>query len=245
MERIQLVENLRDALLICAGWSSVNGLLLLSGNIMLLQKQAVIDCGGFLRDLVDEDGELILRMHRLLSIAGKPYRIAHSSNALGWTEVPRDRSKLRASRVRRYRGLCESVSLNQAMLWRGRPNVAGWIALPCLMLFECACPLVEVAGYVLLAALFVTGVLEWAAFLLLLAIALGLAILLPALSLLLEEACYRRTKDTRDTLALLADIVAGQFGDRQRKLLWSLEGMWKWVTGKRGGRRVTTRRTQP
>ncbi len=104
-----------------------------------------MEAGGYRCDVVDEDMELVVRLHRLNRLAGLPYRIALVPDPILWTEVPESLRALARQRVRWQRGLSESLSLNVRLLFHPRGGAAGWAAFPFNALFEWLGPLLEVS----------------------------------------------------------------------------------------------------
>jgi len=72
---IQVVEYLRAFLTARAGWSRVNALLIVSGAFGVFRRDVVRRIGGYRVDTVGEDGELVVRLHRVMRASGSRYRI--------------------------------------------------------------------------------------------------------------------------------------------------------------------------
>lgn len=235
LARFQIVEYLRGFLFGRMGWSRPNGLLIISGAFGLMHKDTVIEVGGYRRQTIGEDMELIVRMHRLLSKKGQPYRITYVPEPVCWTQAPEDRQTLRNQRVRWQRGLSESLWLNRGLLFARPPGVAAWIAFPYFLLFEWAAPLLEFLGYLVMAWLLASGAVRVDIALLFLAVALGFGVLLSTVALLLEELSFHIYPRKRDLLILFAFSVLENFGYRQINVVWRLIGTWQWLRGKQGG----------
>jgi cellulose synthase/poly-beta-1,6-N-acetylglucosamine synthase-like glycosyltransferase len=234
LARFQIVEYLRGFLFGRMGWSRSNGLLIIPGAFGLLHKETVIEAGGYRRETVGEDMELIVRLHRMLQKSGRPYRIDFVADPICWTQAPEDRPTLRNQRIRWQRGLSESLWLNRGLAASWPPNVAGWLAFPYFVLFEWAAPMVESMGYLLVCLLLATHGLGGHTAGLFLALALGFGVMLSALALLLEEMSYHVYPDKRDLLKLFAFGILENFGYRQMNVLWRLTGTWQWLRGKQG-----------
>ena len=233
LARFQTVEYVRAFLFGRMGWSGVNALLIISGAFGLLHKDTVVAAGGYRHQTIGEDMELIVRMHHYLSARKTDYRISYVPDPVCWTEAPEDRNTLRNQRIRWQRGLCESLWLNRGLLFHPRGGRAGWLAFPYFLLFECAAPLVELAGYLLAAAAFMLGAVRVDTMMLLLLAALGFGLLLSTLSLWLDEMAFRVNPKPADLFILFGFAVLENFGYRQITLVWRVRGMWQWVRGKR------------
>jgi len=106
----QIVEYLRAFLFGRLGWSPINAMLIISGAFGLFHKDTVIGIGGYRHDTISEDMELVVRLHRHMRLAGKPYRITFAPDPICWTEAPEDLTTLKNQRIRWQHGLCESLT---------------------------------------------------------------------------------------------------------------------------------------
>ena len=82
----QTVEYLRAFLGGRVAFSFMNALLLISGAFGLFRRSAVVEVGGFSRETVGEDMELVLRLHHLARREGRPYRIVFVPDPVCWTD---------------------------------------------------------------------------------------------------------------------------------------------------------------
>lgn len=231
----QTVEYLRGILLARVGWSAVNGLLVISGAFGLFRKKTVIEVGGYSVNTIGEDMELTVRMHRLLSRAGTPYRIAFVPDPVCWTEAPEDFRVLRAQRVRWHLGLSESLWLNRRLCFARGSGVAGWLAFPFWVLFEWLSPLVELAGYAVLIASMALGTVEWTMFVLFTLAALNCGLLLSTFALFADALSFQILARPRDVLTLFSYAFLENFGYRQLMVWWRAVAIFRWLTG-RGAR---------
>jgi hypothetical protein len=99
-----------------------------------------------------------------------------------------------------------------------------------MVLFEWLGPLVELGGYVFMAVAYPAGLVSWEAFVVFLALALGLGILLSASGLLLEEIAFHVYPSRRHLLVLALVVVLENFGYRQLNSWWRLVGLYRWAT---------------
>ena len=135
LARFQIVEYLRAFLFGRLGWSPLNAVLIISGAFGLFRRSAVVEVGGYRTDTVGEDMDLIVRLHRLHRIEGRPYRITYVPDPICWTEAPESLAVLRKQRERWQRGLAESLAGNLRLLCHPRGGAVGWIAFPFFLLF--------------------------------------------------------------------------------------------------------------
>jgi cellulose synthase/poly-beta-1,6-N-acetylglucosamine synthase-like glycosyltransferase len=227
--RVQVLEYLRAFLFGRLGWAPMNALPNVSGAFGLFRRTAVIDAGGYRIDTVGEDMELVLRLHRLYRLSGRPYRISFVPDPICWTEVPDTLEDLRKQRVRWHRGLLESIAGNWRLLFHPRGGAAGWLTLPNLLFFEALGPLVEVAGYAVIATTAALGVISWRSFAAFLLAAMGIGALVSASALLLEEKSFHVYRRPRQLATLLVAVLVENLGYRQLTAFWRLAGMANWA----------------
>jgi cellulose synthase/poly-beta-1,6-N-acetylglucosamine synthase-like glycosyltransferase len=228
---IQLVEYLRAFLFGRLGWSPMNAVLILSGALAVFRKEAVVGAGGYRCDVVDEDMELVVRLHRLNRLAGLPYRIALVPDPILWTEVPESLVVLAKQRVRWQRGLSEALFLNIRLLLHPRGGAAGWLAFPFTALFEWLGPLLEVAAYVLMTAAWFFGLVSAQAFVAFMLVAIGMGIMVSVGALLLEELSFHTYRKPGQLAWLLGAVIMENCGYRQLVAVWRLAGLLRWMGG--------------
>jgi cellulose synthase/poly-beta-1,6-N-acetylglucosamine synthase-like glycosyltransferase len=226
----QVIEYLRGFLFGRLGWAPMNAVPIVSGAFGVFRKQAVVAAGGYRRDTLGEDMELILRMHRLNRLAGQPYRIAFLVNPVCWTDAPESLQALRSQRIRWQRGLGESLAHNRELLFHRRGGAAGWLMFPFLVVFELLGPLVELSGYLFMATGFAFGFISPAAFWSFMALAISLGILLSVSALLLEEISCHTYRRPGNLFALICMAIVENFGYHQLVLVWRLQGLYQWAT---------------
>lgn len=238
----QVVEYLRAFLFGRLGWSTMNGMLIISGAFGVFKKDVVIDVGGYRTDTIGEDMELVVRMHRLLRKARKPYRICFVADPVCWTEAPEDLRTLKNQRIRWQRGLSESLTSNLGLMFSRNGGVAGWLAFPFMMLFEWLGPVIELGGYAFMIFAYCFDLISWQACAVFLFVAIGLGILLSASGLLLEEMSFHLYPRLRHLGLLTLAVVAENLGYRQINTFWRLIGLMRWVFQKEGSWGVMKRK---
>jgi cellulose synthase/poly-beta-1,6-N-acetylglucosamine synthase-like glycosyltransferase len=230
---LQVVEYCRAFLFGRLGWNPLNGVLVISGAFGVFHKETVVGAGGYRTDVVGEDMELVVRLHRLLRRAGRTYRITFVPDPVCWTEAPDSLRVLRRQRVRWQRGLCESLALNMDLMLSGSGGCVGWIAFPFALIFECLSPLIETLGYILVVAGYLSGSIDLLFAIGFLIVSIGLGVVLSASSLLLDEMSFQTYPKARHIAALLLASVVENLGYRQVNAIWRLEGLLRWAMGAR------------
>jgi cellulose synthase/poly-beta-1,6-N-acetylglucosamine synthase-like glycosyltransferase len=230
---LQVVEYCRAFLFGRLGWNPWNGLLVISGAFGVFHKETVIEVGGYRRNTIGEDMELVVRLHRILSREGRPYRIVFAPEPVCWTEVPESLMVLRSQRSRWQRGLCESLWLNRGLLFSRRGGVAGWLAFPFILVFECLSPIVEAIGWLYFGGGYLAGYVDFDFAVAFLLVNIGFGALLSVSSLLLDEIAYHTYPRQRQILVLLVAAIVENVGYRQLTFFWRLVGFGQWLTGRR------------
>lgn len=228
----QVIEYLRAFLFGRLGWSAVNGVLIISGAFGLFKKEAVIEAGGYRRNTIGEDMELIVRLHRYMRERGRRYRIEYVPDPVCWTEVPEDLRTLRNQRVRWQRGLSESLSSHWSLMFSRRGGWPGWVAYPYMLFFEWLGPVFELCGYVFFLYAFLSGLISWQVFAVFLFLAVGMGILLSASSLMLEEISFHLYPRKRHLATLALFVLLENLGYRQLNSWWRLVGLFQWIRQK-------------
>jgi cellulose synthase/poly-beta-1,6-N-acetylglucosamine synthase-like glycosyltransferase len=242
LARLQVVEYLRAFLAGRMGWSSGQVLLIVSGAFGMFRREVVVSAGGYSVRSVGEDMELIVRLHRHMREAKRPYNISFVPDPVAWTEVPESMRVLARQRDRWQRGLLQSLAAHRVMLFNPRYGRIGMIAYPYFWFMEGFGPVVEVLGY---AAFTVAVIFGWVApefviAFLLLSVFSGVALSLAAIGL--EELSFRRYTGQRDFSRLLWLALVENFGYRQylafarfRGVIMAIMGRMSWgVMDKRG-----------
>jgi cellulose synthase/poly-beta-1,6-N-acetylglucosamine synthase-like glycosyltransferase len=229
----QVIEYLRAFLFGRLGWSQLNAMLIISGAFGLFRTSVVVAAGGYRRETIGEDMELVVRMHRMLRAQGTPYRIEFVPEPVCWTEVPEDRQTLRNQRIRWQRGLSESLAPHWRLMFSRNGGAPGWLAYPFFVLFEWLGPVVELGGYLFMVLMFAWGMVSWDALAVFLFLALGLGILLSASGLLLEELSFHIYQEPRQLGVLALYAVIENFGYRQMTTWWRLIGLYRWATNRK------------
>ncbi len=229
----QIVEYLRAFLFGRLGWSPMNAMLIISGAFGLFHKDTVIEIGGYRHDTIGEDMELVVRLHRHMRLAGKPYRITFAPDPICWTEAPEDLTTLKNQRIRWQRGLCESLTNNLDLLFHPKGGAVGWLAFPFMALFEWLGPAIEVFGYGFVTIGFILGFVSFKVWLVLLVAAISLGILLSVSAFFLEEMSFHVYPKPQHVFLLLLGAISENFGYRQLNSLWKLIGLYRWMVGKK------------
>ncbi len=230
----QVVEYLRAFVASRLGLSAMNNLLILSGVFSLFRKDVVIEVGGYRSDVVTEDMELVLRLHRKMRESGRPYAIQFLPDPICWTEVPESIGALARQRGRWHRGLIHSLWLHRSLLWGRRSGSLRWIGLPYYFFFEFMGPIVELAGYILIPIAYFMGFLSPIFFWAFLFLAIISGAFLSISAVFLEELSFGLYRSWGDFAQMIGIGILENFSYRILTLLFRLGALLDIIVG-RGG----------
>ena len=230
---MQVVEYFRAFLIGRIGWDSVNGLLIISGAFGLFSRPFVEAVGGYSRETVGEDVELVAHLQVHLREGGDEFRIAFVPDPVCWTEAPESLSQLSSQRRRWSRGLGETLWRYRRRVFNPRFGTFGLLALPQYLLFEFLGAFVELLGLAIVLVAWLLGVLSLSFFLAFLAVSILLSVLLSIGAILLEEYAVRRHERSRDIARLVLYAVAENFGFRQLTAFYRCLGMIDLIRGRK------------
>lgn len=219
VERFQVMEYVRAFFTGRTALSSFGLLLIVSGAFGLFRRAEVVQAGGYNRETVGEDMELIVRLHRWARDQRRPYAIQYVIDPVCWTQVPDTWQGLRRQRDRWQRGLLESLWLHRRMLFNPRYGRIGMVAMPYHIFFEALAPALELGGLFLAVFLIVTERYDATFVVLFFLLAVGFGTLLSSSSHAIEVFLRHRLGRPRDRLLLLGYALLDNLGYRQWNLL--------------------------
>ena len=233
--KFQILEYLRSFLAGRVAYSAMDSLLIVSGAFGIFKKSAVIQVGGYKKDTIGEDMELIVRLHNQLKKQKVPYKIVFIPEPVCWTEAPETLSQLGKQRIRWQRGLLESLSGNIEMLFNPKYGFIGLVVFPFLFFVEGLSCFLEFIGVgVFVTSWFFGLVAEHLAILFVIS-AVILNIFLSLAAILFEEFTFRRYPSLKDVMVLWWLSVFETFLYRPLNTWWRVVGAWKFLFREQGG----------
>lgn len=231
LPRLQVIEYIRAFLMARLAASRKGSLAIISGAFGIFRRDIAVAVGGYDTTTVGEDMELVLKMHRHMLEAGKPYSVRYVPEPVCWTEAPDSLKFLSNQRTRWQRGALECLSRHRAMLFNRRYGRLGMITLPTFLLVDFISPIVEVFGYALMLVFTILGWLSVWFFLAYTALIFSFGLLISTLALFIEQDEIERLTKTRHLWAILLTAAIENFGFRQICSLWRIRGMWQHLRG--------------
>ena len=231
--RFQIVEYLRAFLFGRSGWSSIGGLMILSGAFSIYRRKAVVQAGGYSLNTVGEDMELVLRVQRVMKKINREYKVVFLADPVCWTQVPENYRSLKTQRRRWQRGLSESLFGNFEMFLNPQYGSTGMVSFPFFFFYEFLGPVIEITGYLVFIFSVFAGILNPPFVILFLGAAVLLGILLSTSALLMEEIYYRSYPRLRDILVLFGYAILENLFYRQIHAWWRFRGLLDFFFTKR------------
>ena len=228
IERFQIVEYYRSFLMGRVFWSASNSLLIVSGAFGLFRKQTVIDVGGYKRNTIGEDMEIVVRIHRYMKKNRKKYRVKFDEFSICWTQGPMSMQDIRSQRRRWQIGLMDTLISHIGMTFNPRYGFVGLISVPYNWIFELLGAVVEVIGYFLIPFSLIMGELNMFFFVIYFLLSVALGVILSEGSLVLEQYTHRAAMNAKQSIAISVYAVLENFGYRQMITIFRVEGILKY-----------------
>jgi cellulose synthase/poly-beta-1,6-N-acetylglucosamine synthase-like glycosyltransferase len=224
---LQIVEYLRAFLVGRTGWSRIGALLIVSGAFGIFRREEVIEVGGYDPESFAEDAELVVRLHKLCRDRGQPYRIGFIADPVCWTEAPDSLRVLRIQRDRWQRGLLQLLWDYRGMIGHRRYGSVGLFGLPYFVAFEALGPIIEVAGYAVIALSLALGWLSPAMAVAFFGVAVALGMAFSFGALFVEEGAFQRYRSWRCFGRLVLAAGIENLGYRQWYALVRVYASWR------------------
>ena len=161
IEQGQILEYIRAFLLGRMAWSRLNGLLVISGAFGLFDKKIAIKVGGYDKDTVGEDMELVVRMRGYMEEQKRTYKVVYIPDPLCWTEAPDNYKIFISQRNRWTRGTIETLKKHRKIGFNPKYNILGLVSYPYWFFFERLAPIIEFVGVIYFAILIATNKIRW------------------------------------------------------------------------------------
>ena len=212
---LQTVEYLRSFFTGRIGAASMGMLLIISGAFGAFRKDVLISVGGYTTNCIGEDMEIVVKIHRMMRNAGKPYKISFLPDPICWTQPPENLRDLYKQRKRWQIGLINVLLRHKDMVFNPKYGKTGLIMLPYYWIFEFIGPVFETLGYVVIPLSWWLGIIGWPfmALFFLLVVMIGLILSLGAI--MQESYAMRKFPKMSHLLALAGYALLDNFGFRQ------------------------------
>lgn len=209
--RTQALEYIRAFVLGRMAWSRASGLILISGAFGVFDRKIVLACGGYDKNTVGEDMELVVRMRKYMEEKNEPYEVLTIPDPLCWTEVPESKDILRKQRNRWMRGTMETLWKHRKMMFNPKYKKLGMISLPYWFFFEFLGPLIEFSGYIIFIIFLLLGIINWPFFIILFALVISMGFLYSIYAILVDLVSHQVYTKRKDFLRLIFTAFSEPF----------------------------------
>ncbi|RZL43524.1 MAG: glycosyltransferase [Pedobacter sp.] len=209
--RTQALEYIRAFVLGRMAWSRASGLILISGAFGVFDRKIVLACGGYDKNTVGEDMELVVRMRKYMEEQKEPYKVVTIPDPLCWTEAPETKEILKKQRNRWMRGTIETLKSHKAMFFNPEYGFIGMISYPYWVFFEMLAPVVETFGFIAFLFMAIIGLVQWPFFFSILLFILSFGFLFSTFAILMEVMSYHQYKRRTDIFKLLLVAITEPF----------------------------------
>lgn len=203
IEQGQILEYIRAFLLGRMAWSRLNGLLVISGAFGLFDKKTAIKVGGYDRNTVGEDMELVVRMRGFMEEQNKKYKVAYIPDPLCWTEAPDNYKIFISQRNRWTRGTIETLKKHRKIGFNPKYNILGMLSYPYWFFFERMAPIIEFVGVLYFLILIITDKIRWDYAFGFILLAYLFTVVFSLIALITEELTYNQYKKKGTGIHLL------------------------------------------
>ncbi len=129
----------------------LNAITVVPGAVGAWRKDCIQAVGGFTADTLAEDTDVTLAIRR------SGFRIRYEEEAVAYTQVPQDTKALLQQRLRWLFGTLQAAWKNKDAMFRPRYGTLGFVALPCISLFQLGLPLISPAAEIAMLVALVRG----------------------------------------------------------------------------------------
>ena len=223
--KFEVIEYFRAFTLGRMAWSKLNGLLIISGAFGLFDRKRVIKVGGYDKNSVGEDLELVVKLRRYMhEVEKRKYRVAFIPDPLCWTEVPESFTILQRQRNRWTRGAIDTISKHRKMFLNPKYGLIGMLSFPNWVLFEWLAPVIEAIGLIYFLILLYFDLVNMHIFLTLLLFVLAFSMMYSMFAVFFEAYTYHKYKGARYLTQTVMLIFLEMFIYQPINMIFSLNG---------------------
>lgn len=125
-----------------------NGNLIISGAFGLFKKDIAVAVGGYDKNTLGEDMELVMKLHMFSRNNGMKYSIRYEPNAVCWSQAPSSMGDLAKQRRRWHLGLFQSMMKYRSMFLNPRFGLVGFFSYLYYLIYELFTPIIEIFGII-------------------------------------------------------------------------------------------------
>lgn len=227
--KFQVLEYFRAFTLGRMAWSKINGLLIISGAFGLFERKIAVACGGYDKNSVGEDLELVVRMRKYMhTVKKEKYKVAFIPDPLCWTEVPSTVKVLSRQRTRWTKGSIDTVLKHRDMFFNPKYGKIGMISFPYWVLFEWIAPILETIGLIYFTIMLILGLINFKIFFILLLLVFAFAISFSSFAVFYETFLFNKYKGTKFLFKILFLAMAELIIFHPMNVFFALKGNFQY-----------------
>ena len=231
--RWQEMEYVRAYLLGKMGWGQLNAISNVSGGLGLFDKDILIGAGGYDKNSLGEDMEILIRMCRHACENDIKYVVKYIPKTLCWTEGPDAFSTFMRQRVRWARGLSQIIRSHRDLLFNPKYKRLGLIVMPYNLLFELLAPVVELLGVIFIIFMYCINMINIDMAILILAMVYSFSVFMTTYSILLDHIVHKYYDSWTEVVKLCLMAWIEPFFYHPIIVYCSLKGYIQEVRGKK------------
>ncbi|WP_353140142.1 sulfatase-like hydrolase/transferase, partial [Pseudopedobacter sp.] len=195
--------------------------------------------GGYDKNTVGEDMELVVRMRRYMEDKKEAYDVVNIPDPLCWTEVPETKEVLSKQRNRWMRGTMETLWKHRKLIFNPKYNRFGMISMPYWLFFEFLGPIIEFTGYIIFLIFLVLGIINWSFFFSLFALVIASGILYSIYAILIDLVSHQVYSKRQDLSTLITTAILEPLYFHPIVVKAGVKGVWDYFRNKHGWGEMT------
>ena len=222
-KRMQVLKSVKDSVLDIFNRYLYSSMDSKTGIFGLFNKQAVIDCGGYMSDTADPYSNLIIKMQAIFMKNKRKCSFAFHKEVPCYIYPKKSFSEIWNAQKRWQFGLIDIFKKNWNVMFNGSYNRLGFIDLPFYIFFEILFPICEIVIYAMFFAFFFIGGFTWQFLILYLVLVILINSIISLGSLVINQIDNFEYTKLNLRLALWAFLE--NFGFRQIMIICRIVGM--------------------
>lgn len=239
---LQTIEYYRVFLTTRVWFNKFNGNLIISGAFGLFKKSAALNVGGYDRNTVGEDMDLVVKLHSFYRKNKLPYKIKYAYDAICWSQVPERYKDFKHQRRRWQIGLMTSLINHKYILLNPRYGMVGVFSFLYFLIYELLSCVLDVVGLFIVIASYFTGILNIDFLIIFLLVYIFYSAVISISSIMLENYIFKYISSGWSILKLMLFSVVESFGYRQICSWYRLTGIIGYKKRKHQWNKITRKK---
>jgi cellulose synthase/poly-beta-1,6-N-acetylglucosamine synthase-like glycosyltransferase len=233
LARFQEMEYIRAFVLGKMGWSYINAVPNVSGDLGMFDKEIAVKAGGYDPISFGEDMELLMRMNRYTKENKINSAVRYVPMTLCWTEGPTTLKIFARQRTRWGRGLIQLMWAHRKMMFNSRYGKVGLITFPYNFFFELCAPLVEFLGVLYYIYIAFFGNVNWPYAIILLIFVYTYSVMISTFAVLWDQLTFQYYKTWGDVVRVCAMVFIEMLVYHPLIVFFALRGYFFFLTNRK------------